>query len=242
MTRTKLGLLGLCTVVFGAMAISAIGAQAATYKWLILNSSKTTATELKAPLTAKLESTHLTLYAEVADLNIAITFTALTLNNINLELNGRLTDGGKIVLTGCKVYKKAPLGEEYKCTVKTSGAATGTVETNELKGELELVGSVLLTKIEPKAGLTGNFATLRFEGAECVLPELNQLHGVLYLKDSNPTVHELEHLVTEDVASTALYIGGHSTTQLNVTDFLGNALISLTGAHSGLHWAAQDTP
>ena len=40
MTRTKLGLMGLCAVVVGLMAMSASSAQAAL-SWLVLNSAGT---------------------------------------------------------------------------------------------------------------------------------------------------------------------------------------------------------
>src|SRR6476469_4120031 len=254
MIRTKLGLLGLCAVVVGMMAMSAVAAQDATLNLLILNAEKTTATELKAALTGKRASAHASLHGEVAGLKIAVTCTAFTLEGVNLELNGKLTEGGKVTFTGCKVYKAAPLTEEYKCTVKSPLAATGTVASGEGKGELvlhtfakhEIAKEVfeelkkLLTKIEPKAGPTGNFATLRFEGAECPLPEVNQVHGTLYAEDSKATMHELEHTIKEGPL-TALYVGGHSAKQLEVTKILGEAKIALAGAHVGLHWAALDT-
>src|SRR6476469_5341763 len=243
MIRTKLGLLGLCAVVLGMMAISASSAQGATLSWLILNASKTVATELKAELSGKTDSAHLTLDAEVAGLKVALTCTAFTFKGTFLEAGGKVAEGGKMVYTGCKVYKTAPLTEEYKCTVKSSGTAAGTVETNEGKGALALVEGEVQMKIEPTTGPTGNFATLRFEGAECPLPELNQFHGTIYLKDCQGalTKHALEHLV-EASASTLLYIGGHSTKQLEVTKMLGSFWLRLVGAHAGLDWAALDTP
>jgi hypothetical protein len=247
MTRTKLGLLGLCAVVVGMMAMSASAAQGATLSWLILNAAKTVATELSAELAGKIDSTHLTLDGEVAGLKVAITCTAFTLKGVEIVPVGKLNEKGKVVFTGCKVYKTAPLSEEYKCTVKTAGAAAGTVETNEGKGELVLHelaggGKEVLTKITALAGLEGTFATLRFEGAECVLPELNQVHGTLYLKDCQgfATTHKLEHLV-EQGPLTSLYIGGHSAKQLEVTKILGSAWIFLAGVvHKGLDWSAMD--
>src|SRR6476469_6336932 len=266
MIRTKLGLLGLCAVVLGMMAMSASSAQAAL-SWLILNSAKTTATELKALLVGKKDSAHLSLHGEVGGFKIVVTCGTFTLNGVSLETGGKLTEGGKVVFGECGVYKTAPLTGDYmpKCSVKSPGAATGTVETNEGKGELVLhtfathePGKVelkeVLTKIEPKAGPTGNFATLRFEGAECVLPEGNQVHGTLFAQvwealvkekkkplpcDKNATKHQLEHLIVEGPL-TALYVGGHSAKQLEVTKILGSAWILLAGAHKDLHWAAMD--
>jgi hypothetical protein len=241
MTRTKLGLLGLCAVVVGMMAMSASATQGATLSWLILNKAKTEATNLKAELATSADSAHMTLDGEVANLKIAVSCTGIALKGAFLEPVEKLTEGFKFVLTGCKVFQSPPLTTEYNCTVKSSGAATGTIESGELKGLLELIGSDVLLRIEPKTGPTGVFKTLRFEGPECVLPELNQLHGTLYLKDCEgfPTIHTLEHLFVSS-EPTRLYIGGHSLKQLEVTKFLGSFYIKLAGAHAGLSWAAMD--
>jgi hypothetical protein len=241
MIRAKLGLLGLC-VMMGVLVTSVSAAHGSTLSWLILNSTHTTATELKATLAVKTDSQHLTLDGEVAGLKIALTCTNLALKGVNLELGGKLTEGGKIIFTGCKIYRTAPLTEEYKCTAKTSGAAAGTIETGELKGELTLVGTELVTKIEPKAGPTGTFATLRFEGAECPLPELNQLHGTAFFKDcqSFQTTHKLEHLIESVSALVAIFTGGHSAKQLEVTKILGSFWVFLTGVHAGLEWSGMD--
>jgi hypothetical protein len=243
MTRTKLGLLGLCAVVVGMMAMSVSSAQAVTVSWLILNAEKTVATNLKAQVIGKTDSTHLTLDGEVAGLKIAVTCTNFTLKEVFIEPVEKLNETGKVVFTGCKVYKVGPLTEQYTlCTVNTSGTAAGTIETNAGKGLLLLVGSKLLTRIEPLAGPTGNFATLQFKGEGCVLPELNQVHGTLYLEDclGQATTHKLEHLVQADPVNTLLYVGGHSAKQLEVTKLLGSAWVFLTGAHSGLEWSGMD--
>jgi len=241
MIHAKLGPLGLCAIVLGAVAMSASTAQGALLSWLVLNEAKTTATELKASLGGKIENTHLTLDGEVAGLKIALTCTGFTPAGVELVLGGKLNEVGKVIFTGCKVFKTAPLSEEYKCTVKTTKAPTGTIESNEFKGELVLIADELQARIEPKAGPTGNFSTLRFEGPECVLPELNQLHGTLYLKDGQglQVTHKLEHLI-QPGSSTALYIGGHSAKQLEVTKMLGSAWITLAGVHSGLEWSGMD--
>jgi hypothetical protein len=241
MVRTKIGLLSLCAVAAGLMAMSAGAAQGATLSWLILNSPKTTATELKAELVGEKDSEHLTLEGEAVGFKFAVTCTAISLNGANLEVGGKLTTGFKFVLTGCKVYKQAPLTGEYKCTVKSAGAAVGTVESGKLKGELALVGTELLTKIEPESGPTGIFKLFRFEGIECPLPEDLIVHGVLYLKDCEgfATTHKLKHLV-ESAPPTALYVGAHSVKQLEVTKLLGSFWLKLAGAHSGLEWSGMD--
>jgi hypothetical protein len=183
----------------------------------------------------------MTLHGEVAGLKVAVTCTGVSVKGASLAAEGKLNEGGKAIFTGCKVFKKAPLSEEYACTVKTAGAATGTVETGEAKGGLVKVGTEKVLKIEPKAGPTGTFATLRFEGASCPLPESNAVHGTLYLIDCKGLweVHGVEHLVEPVAAITALYIGGHSAKQLEVTKVLGSWWMFLIGEHFGYLFGAM---
>ena len=249
MIRMKLGLLGFCAAVLGVMAMSASAAgeevlHKPLFFWLILNAAKTTSTELKAELAGKSDSTHLTLDLEVAGLKVALTCTGFTLKAAYLETVGKLTSGGKVTYTGCQVYKEVPLKEAYKCTVKSPGMAAGTIETNESKGALaldKLIEGEVQMKIEPLAGPTGNIATIRFEGVECPLPEVNQIHGTIYLRDGEGSLikHKLEHLM-EASKATALYLGGHSAKQLEVSQILGSVWFRLVGAHAGLEWAALD--
>jgi hypothetical protein len=243
MIHTKLGLLSLCAAVLGVMAISASAAQGATLSWLILNQGGT-AVFLKALLSGQAESPHLTLEGEAGTFPIAVTCTSFALNGVNLEVSGKLTEGGKATFTGCKLFQSAPLTNEYtECTVNTAGMAVGTVQTNEFKGQLVLVGTKLLAKIEPKAGPTGNFVSLLFRGAGCALPELNQVHGTFYVKDCEnlATTHLEHHLIQEDSENTGLYIGAHSIEQLLFTNVYGSAWVALTGTgHVGLKWGAMD--
>jgi hypothetical protein len=243
MNRTKLGMLGLCAIVVGIMAMSDGSAQAAL-SWLILDENGTAldAAKLLGVLTSEADSTHLTLETKVAGLPVAITCTNLALNKVHLEKEGLLAAGGKVTFTGCAVYKAAPLTEKYECSVSNPGGTAGTVETNDFKSELVLVGTKLRIKAEPLTGPTGNFFVLQFTGPNCVLPELNQKHGTLYLKDGEglETGHLVRHLFEMDPELTAMYVGKHSAEQLALTKALGSAWVKLTGAHAGLKWGAMD--
>jgi hypothetical protein len=223
------------------MAMSASAAQGATLSWLILPSGGGTATNLKAELAGKIDTKHLVLHAEVAGFPILLLCTNFVLVGVFIEPVEKLNEGGKVRFTGCKVLNSKE-EEAYKCTVKVPGSEAGTIETGELKGLLELVGGVVEIKIEPKAGPTGTFAAIRFEGAECVLPEVNQIHGTVFLEDclKDPTTHLLEHLLQPDLVNTKLYIGGHSVKQLEVTKILGSIWVFLAGVHKGLLWSAMD--
>jgi hypothetical protein len=246
MNRTKLGLLGLCALVVGVTAMSANPAQGATLSWLILEVKKTTATELNADIRSEIDSQHVTLHEQINGIAGAVTCNSLSLKETQLEAGGKLNEIGKIVFTGCGVYKKSPLSEPFPCTVKSPGASVGRIETGELKGELVLHtltggGEQVLAKIQARTGLEGNIVTLRLEGGGCALPESIVVHGTLYLKDfqNQATVHKLEHLV-EAAPLTSLYLGGHSANQLAITKVLGSAWTALGGPHFGLDWSAMD--
>ena len=251
--RTKLGLLGLCAISLSVIAVSAGSAQA-TFSWLVLNAPKTVATEvvltqgggtnLLAALAGEKDSLHLSLLTELVGLKIAITCHEFSLVNANLEAHGKLSLF-KIRLTGCDAYENngTSLGSNLGCRVSSPGAPDGTIETNELKGELVLHtlaggGSEVLWKLEPKGE---NFLTLRLE--ECALTEVNVLRGVVFHKDclGQATTHAEKHLL-EQGPLTALYFGAHSAKKLEVTKVDGSVWVKLAGAHAGLEWSGMDMP
>jgi hypothetical protein len=255
MTRSRLGLMGLCAVIFGVMAMSASSAQAAL-SWLVLNSAGTTATELKAELVGEKDSEHITLLSKLLSggINVAITCTNFELIGVNLEVGGLLTTGGKVKFTGCEAYEKAPLTTALACKVHSAGQAVGVVESLKGKGglvlhEIKVGEKEVLTKIEPEVGTT--FATFLTEG--CSLPESNPVNGVLYVKDcealknekgealpcdKNALVHSVKHLI-EQGPLTSLWVGKDTAEHLE-TSVIGSAWIKLAGAHAGLKWSAMD--
>jgi len=255
MTRTKLGLLGLCAVVLGMMAMSASSAQAAL-TWLILKEGK--AVELKALLkgevdTDTLASGDVTLLTHEVGIKFAVTCTGFELTGINLEAAGKLTTGGKVKFTGCEAYGKGILEEPLGCKVHSSGLGVGIVETLKGKGELVLHtlaggGTEVLTKVEPEAGSTGTFASFLTEG--CVIPEANPVHGALFIKDcseltaekvcvSKATTHLVKHLIVQGPL-TSMWVGADTVEHLE-TSIDGSAWIKLAGLeHTGLAWGAMD--
>ncbi len=133
MIRRKLGLLGLCAVVLGVMAMSASSAQAAL-SWLVLNSAKTTATELKAELVGEKDSSHLTLLSILAGVKVSITCTNFTFKGVFLEAGGKLTEGGKVVFTGCAAYEGwVTLGAKLECVVKGPATQPGQLQVGNKK-------------------------------------------------------------------------------------------------------------
>jgi hypothetical protein len=246
--------MGLCAVIFGVMAMSASSAQALSLDWLVLNAAGTVATliegtpvNLLVKLVGEKDSPDLTLLAKTLGIKVIFTCTNFELVNIHLAAAGKLTEGGKVKFTGCEAYKEGTLTGPLGCHVKTSGAPEGTIETTEGKGELVLheikAGEKeVLTKLEPKTA-GGAFATILTSA--CSLPESNKVSGVLYLKDCElkATDHLVKHLV-EQGPLTSLVYGAHSVEHLE-TSLDGSGWIKLGAStldHTGLKWAAMDTP
>ena len=247
MIRTKLGLLGLCAVVFGVMAMSAGSAQGA-FSWLVLDTNGTNLENLFATLEGKNDSTHYTLSTHALSTTLNVTCTNFELIGVKMAAGGTLETGGKVKFTGCEAYKTAPLTEAYDCMVHSPGQAKGTVVTNAGKGGLVLhtikAGETeVLTKIESAAegAEAGVFAKLEFE--LCAFPT-SKVSGVLYLKDCVPggaTTHAVKHLVEQGPLTSLIY--GSDTEEHLLTSLVGSGFVKLSGVgHVGLSWAAMDTP
>jgi len=235
MLRSKLGLLGLCTMVLGIMAMSASAAHAVPlYTWLVLHTPGGVVLEVTEPLpvVSEPDTKELTLLTHLVGLSVSVSCTNSELSGISLEKEGTLTKGGKVVFTGCKVSTAG-------CKVKSPGAAEGTVVAQG-KGHLLLHEpspgkTELLTQLEPEeAG--GTFATLRFEG-ECALPESNKVTGSLWVKDceGKGEVHAVKHLIIQGPL-TSLSVGADTKEHLE-TSIDGSLWIRLLSSKEwgGMH-------
>jgi hypothetical protein len=238
MNRTRLGLLGLCAVVFGIMAFGASGAQAeAGGKWLILPVKNGTAVEAGslaannlAVLGASLENNHSILLTKVLGSLLHLLCTAAQLIGVHLMAGGTLSNG-KVRFTGCKTIINGTPAPE--CELHSAGKPVGTIETEEGKGLLALVaGGGVRTKITP---VGTNFVTLQM-GEACPIGETLPIKGTLYVKDcvaGAETKHLVTHLIEEDgVNSTVTVLGNSAKIDASVN-------LNLTGSHLGMEWGAD---
>ena len=175
MLRSKLGLLGLCALALGLMAIVTSSASAA--EWLILNSKGEvkTAKELPASIVGEFEEkTDGILLTHIINIELNVLCTKFTLTGTKLEGGGLLTNGGTVTFTGCIVLTPA------ECTVNSPGQPVGTIATNAGKGTLQTNGEVL---IQPSSGTV--FAELELKGEFCSLSNLGtqSINGKLWIKD-----------------------------------------------------------
>jgi hypothetical protein len=239
MFRSKLGLLGLCAMVLGVMAISASGAQAAG-SWLVGATEITNTSSLPAELTGEIDTAEPKLLTHLIGLTVTVTCKNFTTSGISLKGEGKLSTGGKAVFTGCTVVAKDSEGNPSgNCTVKSSGAAEKTIASNKGKGELVLhEGGVVLTKIEPEVAEEG-FATIRFEGEECLLPLSDKVTGTLFVKDclGQAETFAVKHLV-EQGPLTLLSVGAETAEHL-LTSIDGSAWVKMTGTDARQEWRAM---
>jgi hypothetical protein len=246
MSRSRLGLLGLCVMVLGLMAFAASSASAA--EWLILNGKGEvkTAKELPATIAGDFEEkTDGTFLTKLVGLAVSVLCTLFALENAQLQGGGTVAPGFTVFFTGCTV----PVPGPGLCTVHSPALANGNILTLELKATLQANGEVL---IEPKVAGAA-LADLIFEGPECPLPTgaAQAVNGVVWLKDCEAkiTTHLVKHLFeeskahyTKDVKGVVrlgtMFIGKDTEEHLE-TYLDGSGWVFLSGAHAGLSWGGQ---
>jgi hypothetical protein len=244
MIRTKLMLLGLCAALFGVMAFGASGAQAA--KWLILTSGGVAKTgeELKAEVGGTIVGANAVLHTEILKIKFLVVCTGFNTKGIFLEGAGKVTEGGRVEFTGCSGETNG--SPNANCKPKAGGAASGTVLTNEGKGQLVLhEAKEGLTRLEPKTGTA--FATLEMSEA-CPVGEKVPINGVLYLKDCSTKdaegkcqnkveTHLEKHLIVEGPL-THLYATNTDNAE-HAASILGTGSVFLTSTHKELAWSGM---
>jgi hypothetical protein len=241
MIRSRLGLkaLGMCALVLGLMAVWAGAAQAELTggNWTYINA----AGELKTFEGALAEPE---IGGEVDEIGI---------------LHSEALEGTK-VLYECKAFSAAA-GSKLKangvalgklifkeCKTFLNGVASppcepvgGTVTTNLIKAQMLLhkladgtIHDILIAEGETEAGAKANFATIK-SSASCSLGINVPVGGTFAIIPSNPTTHEVKHLIKEFAALTHLWI--LSDTAEHKSNILGSAWAFLTGAHEKLKFA-----
>jgi hypothetical protein len=246
MSRSKLGLLGLCVMALSLMAFAADSASAA--EWLILNSGGAvkTAKDLNASIVGEIEpKTDSTLLTKLFSLSIGVLCTGLTLSNAKLVGGGGISSGLQLVYTGCTVVEEPDGSALLDCVVNSPGAATGTVASNQSKGQLQTNGEILIESnktVVEGTQTVGVLFELQFGGRNCPLRLFGTqlIKGVLWIKDCEGKVgtHLVKHLIVESTAhGHTLWLGTDSPEHLE-TSIDGSALVFLAGAHAGLSWGA----
>jgi hypothetical protein len=228
------------------MAFAASSASAA--EWLILNAKGEvkTANELNVSFVGEVEpKTHITMHIHFI-ISFGILCNAPSLKGAKLVGGGAISSGGKVVFSGCTVVEE-PSGKALSdCTVSNPGGTTGTIESNEGKGQLQSNGEILIesnkTVIEGTKTV-GVLAELKFGGLECPLKSFGTqpIKGVLWFKDceGKAETHLVKHLIVESTAHGHTWWMNTDNAEHLETSISGSVLVFLAGEHEGLPWGVM---
>jgi hypothetical protein len=192
MSRSKLWLLSLCAVLFGAMAFGASAAQAeaGSHFWMLNTSGEKIDTgSLHTRIEIKIKLT-VVLHSKILGVAVLFLCTKSEAQNATLEGEGKISSGSKILFSGCTTDLNG--AANAACTPKdaTTGVE-GTILTNNLHSLVILgEGGETLLNVLPDTGET--FANVEM-GSKCPIGTKVPVIGKLALKDSEGKAKE--HLV-----------------------------------------------
>jgi hypothetical protein len=221
--------LGVCGVVVGLVGVAIGLAQAESgAKWTVVEVAVKAGVEISS-----LEGGTGTLLTKVVGKNVEVSCTAVTAIGMNLESEGKVTEGSKVKFTGCITNVEGIA--QTACKPKSGGELLGTIVTNELKGLLvlheEAGGKKIgLTRLEPKTGET--FAAVEL-GEKCGIGETLPVRGKLFLKDTALETTSREHLVTQGPL-TDLWVLNKTAEHAASLD--GSLKAALSEAHTAFEW------
>lgn len=152
--------------------------------------------------------------------------------NGSLQKSGGLA--GKLHFSEC--ITKLNGSTAAACTPKSPGASVGLIETNALKGLLQLhaPGGGSNVPLVELAAIAESKVYVSLElGATCALGNKFDITGKSFLKDTQneAAVDKVSHLVEEGPLS-ALFFGANSFT------IDGSSKVTLQGAHQGMTFSA----
>jgi hypothetical protein len=240
MTRSRLGLLGLCVVVLGTMAFSAGSAQAEFgAQWLFAEKAPNSGLVAFLEAFVGLESeTVIVLHTKIAGINVLFECKSLAAVNMKLKASGSIGEGAKIKFSEC--ITKLNGATSAPCVPKAGGTETGVINTNALHALMrlhELAGGVRddIILVLPDSGET--IAMMEFS-AECAIGTKVPLIGTFTLKDCENLIltHLVKHLLEFGPLDGLWVI---SKTAEHVTTVLGSWWARLVGAHEGLKWSGD---
>lgn len=251
MNRTKLGLLGLCAMVFGPMAFSAPAAQAEVgAKWLVLTSGGVLkeGSTLHASIGLEKESVFV-LHSTILTIRVLFLCTEVKAVEAKLLAEGAIgkeagvVSGSKILFSGCTTDLNGAAAPECTPTDPVDGAGFIVTKAAHAFLELhELAGGAKddIIKIVPDVGET--LATIALPAA-CPIGTSVPVIGKLALRDceGKGRMFLIRHLLEEFTPLTQLFT--ISKTAEHAATLLGSMWVFLIGSglegHAGLQWAGD---
>jgi hypothetical protein len=195
-------------------------------QWIV---AKTKVTASLSPLLKmSLENNDETLLSKILGIKIEKLCTSSELIEAKLGIEGKISSGAKIKLSGCQMKLNGVLSKE--CEPHT-GELKGVIITKALQGLLVLHEGAGIFQLKPASGET--FMVVEM-GAECPVGQKITAGGVLTLKDAALTTETVEHLVAEGPLTNLWFIS--NTPEHKVTAD-GGVIFSLAGEHAGQQWS-----
>lgn len=250
MIRTKLGILGFCTVIFGPMAFDATGAQAAG-TWIILNaeSKEKTATELPAVLEFEkdksFEFEHYILHTEIIKIKVLFLCTTIKAVNARLLPEGNIGEkptvvaNSKVLFSGCETILNGVPSPECRPTDPEEGS--GVIVTKPLHAAAvlhELTFGIQddILIVLPDVGQL--FATVTFP-ENCLFTTI-PINGELALLDGQnlALTHLIKHLLQEFLPLSKLW--AITNTVEHRVSLLGGVWALLGGEHINRAWSIHN--
>jgi hypothetical protein len=236
MVRSKLGLkaLGLCALVLGLMAVWAGAAQAEETggSWTYINAKgelKTFEGTLAEPgIGGEVDVVGILHSKVLGGTSLLYECKKFSVTEGKLKAEGKAL--GKLKFEECETFLAGVLS-------KNCNPVGGTIVTNQIKAQMllhKLAGGTIdkILIAEPDSGTI--FAIVKSTEA-CSIGEEVPIGGKFAIEPSNPTTHEVKHLIKEFAPLTHLWT--ISDTVEHAATILGSAWAFLTGEHAGLKFA-----
>jgi hypothetical protein len=246
MTRTKLGLLSLCVMLFGLTALNVAGASAAR-QWLFAEKAGTGLVPfLEAEIELKKDSVHYVLHSEILKIPVLFLCTGISadaklISEGRIGTNGQ-PKGAKVLFSGCITELKGSVAPECVPTDKTTGKGTITTLPGHAVLATHVVGGatedILIVLPDDEILPDPVFAHIELpEG--CPIGTKVPVIGKLALKDCQKLglTHLVEHLVEAYEPLTKLFT--ISLTEEHKATILGSAWAFLKGAHLGFKFSGD---
>jgi hypothetical protein len=246
MTRTKLGLLGFCAMLFGLMAFSASGAQAAG-QWLFAEAEGTNLINfLEAEVELEKEvgndgESHYVLHSEILKIKYLVLCSTIKAD-AKLISEGRIGTNGEpkgavVLFSGCKVFLNGT--EAPECNTVGGNITTlpghAVLQKHTLGGGT--VDDVLIVLPDAEAA-EPVFANIE-STSSCPVGQKIPVIGKLALQDCKGLglVHSVKHLV--EVFEPLTTLATISLTVEHKATILGSAWAFLKGAHIGIKFSGD---
>jgi hypothetical protein len=239
MTRSRLRLkaLGACALAFSLMAVWAGAAQAESTggSWTYETGGvlKTFEGALAEPEGNVEIDSEIILHSEGLE-GTKILYHCIAVVAISLRYKPNAVIVFRLIFSGCVALLNGV--QSLACKPKEGKITTNLVKAQALLHKLAggSIDKILIAEGQTEAGGAANLATIE-STASCALGIKVPVGGKIALEPSNPTTHEVKHLMREFSPLTHIWL--LSDTAEHKANILGSLWIFLIGAHSGLKWA-----